>query len=80
MPELEGVLAHFTGADADRAVNAEYEDLAVADLSGLGCRHDGLRDLIRLMVGNSDLDPDLWHKVRRVFRTTINFVVPLWRP
>src|SRR5262249_31831525 len=67
----------LAGADAYRAVDAGDEDLAVADLAGLGRVRDQLDDLVDLIVVDGDIDPDFGQEVHRVFSAAIDFLVAL---
>src|SRR5258708_10172433 len=58
-------------------VEVDDEDLAVADLSGFGCRRDGFDGLVDLVGGDSDLDLDFGQEAHRIFGTAINFRVAL---
>ena len=53
---LEGRGIGLAGANADRMVEVDDEDLAVADLAGLGGRGDGIDGLVD---GVSAVDVDL---------------------
>ena len=53
------------------------ENLAVADLAGLGRVADRLGDLVGLFLGDGDLDADLRQEVHRVFGAAIDFGVAL---
>ena len=48
--KLKGVGAGFAGADADGLLDAGDEDLAVADLAGMGGLLDGLNGTLDLAV------------------------------
>src|SRR3954469_3196689 len=63
----------LAGADAYRMVEVDDEDLAVADLAGLGSGGDGVDGLVDLIRGNSDLDLDLGQEAHGVFGATIDF-------
>src|SRR5882724_7126117 len=77
-PELsERCFVGLAGADAHRVLQAEHEDFAVADLTGLGRPDDGFRDLVDLVARNGDFDLELGQEVRRVFGTAIDLGVPL---
>src|SRR4051812_35930029 len=54
-------------------VEVDDEDLAVADLAGLGRAGDGLDGLVDLVRGDGDLDLDLGQEAHRVFSTAIDF-------
>src|ERR1700727_1187209 len=58
-------------------VEVDDEDLAVADLSGLGSRRDGFDGLVDLVRGDSDLDLDLGPAPHGIFSTAINFRMAL---
>src|SRR5881394_3298321 len=54
-------------------VEVDDEDLAVADLAGLGRGSDGIDGLVDLVRSDSDLDLDLGQEAHRVFSTAIDF-------
>src|SRR4051812_18887540 len=58
-------------------VEVDDEDLAVADLAGLGSGGDGVDGLVDLIRGNSDLDLDLGQEAHGVFGATIDFRMTL---
>src|SRR5689334_13401446 len=58
-------------------VEVDDEDLAVADLSGLGRRGDRIDGLVDLVGGDRDLDLDLGQEAHRVFGAAIDFRVAL---
>src|SRR3982750_1365244 len=49
----------LAGADAERRLHVQHEDLAVADLVGAGGLGDGLAHRIDQLVRHDDLDLDL---------------------
>jgi hypothetical protein len=55
----ERVGAGLAGADADDLLQIEDEDLAVADLAGVGGLLDRLDDLVEKIVLDGRLDLDL---------------------
>src|SRR5882757_5359164 len=63
---LERVAVCFAGTDAHRLVDAEDEDLAVADLAGLGRRRDGFDGLVDSVGADGDFDLDLRQEAHRV--------------
>src|ERR1700746_535818 len=73
----EGCGIGLAGADANRMVEVDDEDLAVADLSGLGSRRDRIDRLVDLVRGDSDLDLDLGQEAHRVFSAAVDFRVAL---
>src|ERR1700758_5111344 len=73
----EGRGIGLAGADANRMVEVDDEDLAVADLSGFRGRGDGIDGLVDLIRGDSDLDLDLGQETHGVFSTAINFRMAL---
>src|SRR3569623_707507 len=73
----EGCVIGFTGADAHRMFEAGDENLAVADLAGLGGCGDGLDGAIDLGIGDSDLDLDFGQETHGVFGAAIDFGVDL---
>src|SRR5437868_11309706 len=58
-------------------VEVDDEDLAVADLSGLRSRRDGLDSLVDLARAYSDLDLDLGQETHGVFSAAIDFRMAL---
>src|SRR3954451_15193737 len=58
-------------------VEVDDEDLAVADLAGLGSCCDGVDGLVDLIRGDSDLDLDLGQEAHRIFGAAIDFRVAL---
>src|SRR5205814_7778695 len=58
-------------------VEVDDEDLAVADLSGLRSRRDGLDGLVDLVRAYSDLDLDLGQETHGVFSAAIDFRMAL---
>src|SRR5437868_10982312 len=58
-------------------VEVDDEDLAVADLSGLRSRRDGLDGLVDLARAYSDLDLDLGQETHCVFSAAIDFRMAL---
>src|SRR6185312_14023790 len=73
----ERVVVGFPGADAERASHLRHENLAVADLAGLGAIRDRIDHLILAVVGNHDFDFHFRQEVHRVFGAAIEFGVPL---
>src|ERR1700760_4364072 len=67
----------LAGADTNRMVEVDDEDLAVADLSGLGSGRDGVDGLVDLVRGDRDLDLDLGQEAHRVFGAAIDFRMAL---
>src|SRR5262245_2602661 len=57
----------LAGADAHGAVDAVDEDLAVADLAGLGGPYDGVDDFVDLIGRDRRFDLDLGQKADGVF-------------
>ena len=58
-------------------VEVDDEDLAIADLSGLGGGGDGVDGLVDLIGGDGDLDLDLGQEADGVFGAAIDFRVAL---
>src|SRR4051812_2159367 len=58
-------------------VEADDEDLAVADLSGFGRRGDGVDGLVDLVRGHGDLDLDLGQEAHGIFGAAIDFRMAL---
>src|SRR5262249_51891159 len=67
----------LAGADAHGVVDAVDEDLAVADLAGLGGSYDGVDDLVDLIGRHCRLDLDLGQEAHSVFGAAIDFGVAL---
>src|ERR1700682_2977072 len=70
----------LTRADANRMVEVDDEDLAVADLSGFCGGRDGVDGLVDLIRGDRDLDLDLGQEAHRIFSAAVNFRVALLPP
>lgn len=73
----DGVLAHFARTDADRLLDLVDEDLAVADLAGVGGLANGLDGLLENVVGDDGLDLELGQEVHDVFGTAVELGVTL---
>ena len=73
----DGVLAHFARTDADRLLDLVDEDLAVADLAGVGGLANGLDGLLENVVGDDGLDLELGQEVHNVFGTAVELGVTL---
>src|SRR5207237_8591148 len=58
-------------------VEVDDEDLAVADLAGLGSGGDGVDGLVDLIGGDGDLDLDLGQEAHRIFGTAVDFRMAL---
>src|ERR1700758_2205052 len=70
----------FAGADADGVIESGDEDLAVADLAGLGGARDGLDHLVDLIGWAGDLELDLRQEADGVFGAAIDFGMALLAP
>src|SRR4051812_10515137 len=70
----------FAGADAHRLIDAEHEDLAVADLPGLGRGGDRIDHLVDLVGGNGDFDLQFGEEAHGVFGAAIDFGMALLAP
>src|SRR5688500_13823511 len=67
----------FAGADADDFFQIEHEDLAVADLAGIGRLLDRLDRLLEEIGLDRGLDLHLGQEVDDVLRATVELGVPL---
>src|SRR4051812_25079150 len=74
---LKGRGIGLAGADANRMVEVDDEDLAVADLPGFCSPGDGFDGFVDLIGGDSDLDLDLGQEAHRVFGAAIDFRMAL---
>ncbi len=72
---VQRLLGEFPGPHAQGLLDIEDENLAVADLAGLGGFGDGLDDLVGHRGGHHDFQLDLGHEVHRVFGAPIDFGV-----
>src|SRR5438552_437636 len=70
-------LISLARADADRRLHRRHEDLAVADVAGLGRGRHDLGHLVHELVGYDDLDLDLREEVHRVLAAPIQLRVSL---
>src|SRR5882724_10268290 len=73
----ERSLAVLAGADAGDRLERKDENLAVADLAGLGGGDDRVDRLPDRLVGNGDLDFDLGQEVDRVLAAAVDLGVAL---
>src|SRR5580700_388282 len=67
----------LAGTDPHGVIEAEHENLAVADLSGLRRGRDGLDDLVHLIGSAGDFDLDFRQKAHGIFSAAINLGVAL---
>ena len=73
--ELDGRFPAFVRADAHHFLQREHEDLAVANLAGLGGLHDRIDGLARGFIRHGDLDLYLREEIHGVFAATVDFGV-----
>src|SRR6185437_12311600 len=73
----EGRGIRLAGANADRMVEVDDEDLAVADLAGLGGRGDGIDGLVDGVRSDGDFDLDLGQEAHGVFSAAVDFRMAL---
>src|SRR5262252_3538280 len=73
----ERVDVGLAGPDAHRLIDRGDEDLAVADLPGLGGGDDRLHDLLDAIGRHRHLDADLRQEVHGVFGAAVDFGVAL---
>src|SRR6185437_2527241 len=69
----EGRGIGLAGANADRMVEVDDEDLAVADLAGLGSRGDGIDGLVDGFGSDGDFDLDLGQEAHGIFGAAVDF-------
>src|SRR5580698_2250776 len=69
--KLQRGVVGLAGTDADDALDVGDENLAVADLAGLGRLEDGLDHLIGQVAANGHLDPGLGHKIHHIFSAAV---------
>src|SRR5262245_61624863 len=74
---LQSVRIGLAGADAHRALDSVDENLAVADLAGLGGVGNGVHHLVDLVVVDGDVEAYLGQEVHGVFGAAIDFLVAL---
>jgi hypothetical protein len=70
----------LTGANANYMIDRGNEDLAIADLTGLGGALDSLDCFLYLRVCDGNLDLDLRHKLYRVLGAAIDLSVTFLTP
>src|SRR5581483_3724670 len=68
---LQRGVVRLAGANADDPLDLGNEDLAVADLTGLGGLHDGFNNLIDQIAAYGYLDTGLGHEIDHVLRATV---------
>lgn len=71
--DLKRRLAGFAGADADGFCNIEDENLAIADLPGVGALLQRFDHAGREMIVANQLHLHLGHHIGGIFCATINF-------
>ena len=76
-PELDRVLVDLAGANPDHALDRGDEDLAVADLAGLGGLDDRLDAALGVAVLHHDLDLHLGQEVDHVLGAAVELGVAL---
>src|SRR5258706_626088 len=76
----ECVVVGFASPYTDDLVYGSDENLAVADLSGSGVGGDRFNDRIHHFGAHGDFDLDLGKEIHGVFRTAIDFRMPLLAP
>src|SRR5258708_15092827 len=74
---LESVRARLAGADAQRLLDGGDEDLAVADLAGMGGLLDGLDGALDLGVIDHDLDLHLGQEAHQVLGAAVDLGLAL---
>src|SRR6185312_10331282 len=77
---LEGGGVGFAGPDADRVIDAEDKNLAVANLAGFRRRRNRFDDFVHLISGTGDFELDLRQEAHRVFGPAVDFRVTLLTP
>src|SRR5262245_28756647 len=70
-------LVPLSRANAHGCVHGMHEDLAVADVAGLGRAREHGGDLVHETVGHHDLDLDLGEEVHRVLASAVELRVSL---
>jgi hypothetical protein len=73
-------LSIFSGAYTHHFVDGGDEDLSVSDYSGARASHDGIQDLLHLLVASDYGQQQLGMKVHFVLASPINFGVALLPP
>src|SRR5208282_6353139 len=77
---LKGRGIELAGADADRMVEAEHEDLAIADLAGFRRGTDRIDDFVHLIGRAGNFQLDLREEAHGIFGAAIDFGVALLPP
>ena len=65
----------FTGSDTDRFFYLGHKNFPVADFSGLGLFQNCLDCALRAIVGDHDLEFNLWKKIHRVLGAAVDLAV-----
>ena len=74
---LQRVAIRFAGADAHGLLERRDENLAVADLAGLGLGDDRVDHRVDHLAMHRDFDLDLGQEIHGIFRAAIDLGVPL---
>src|SRR5690606_35944324 len=77
LAESDGIVASFTRADTDGLFDVVNEDLAVADLAGVGGLGDGLDRLLKCAVLDDDFHLQLGQEVHDVFSAAVELGMSL---
>src|SRR5882724_8416373 len=67
----------FASSDTDRLFHLGHKNFAVADFSGLGLFQNCLDCALRAVIGDHDLELNLWKKIHGVLGAAINLAVSL---
>src|SRR5262249_3461744 len=70
----------FAGADPDRMIDTEDENLAVANLAGFRRGRNHLDDFVHLISRTGDFELDFRQEAHRVFGPAVDFSVTLLTP
>lgn len=73
----DGVVAGLAGADADRLLDRQDEDLAVADLFGARGRNNGIDGGLDQIIGQYHFDFHLGQEIHHIFRAAVQFGMAL---
>src|SRR5690349_17330489 len=74
---LQRVAVGLAGADAQRVLDIDHENLSVADLPRLGRSRDSFNHAVRAIVRHHDLDLDLGQEIHGVFGAAVDFGMAL---
>src|SRR4030095_2961071 len=76
-PYPQRFLSSFSGSDPDRFFHFGYENFSITDFSGLRFFQNRLDGTLCPIIGDNDLEFNLWKKIHGVFGAAVDLAVSL---